>query len=340
MKLNPTSLAKQLAKNIAPIYLVSGDEALIVSECSDAIRAAAREQGFAERELYSVERGFDWHELAASASAMSLFAEKKIIELRMPTGKAGKEGAAVLLDLAEAPAPDTVVLVVTGKLDRSAGSTKWVKAIESKGEHVQVWPIDLVQLPRWVEQRMRRQGLIPDRHAVSLICERVEGNLLAAKQEIDKLFLLHGAGAINADQAAEVVADSARYDVFKCVDAALAGNLNRTHRVLQGLRGEGVEPVLLLWAIAREVQGLTAMAWEIRRGATKASVLSKVWTKRKPILGAALDRHDLGSFQSLLIQLSRADRIVKGQWPGKPWQALYSIFTRVADKSTRLAVAS
>lgn len=313
-----------------------------MSECTDAIRATARDQGFTERELYSVERGFDWHELTACASAMSLFAEKKIIEIRMPSGKAGKEGAAVLLDLAEAPVPDTLLLVVTGKLDRSVSNTKWVKAIESKGEHVQVWPIDLAQLPRWVEQRMRRQGLVPDRHAVTLICERVEGNLLAAKQEIDKLLLLHGTGTISADQAAEVVADSARYDVFKCVDAALAGNLSRTHRVLQGLHGEGVEPVLLVWAMAREIQGLTAMAWEMKRGATSASVLSRVWAKRKPILGAALERHELASLQSLLMELSRADRIVKGQWPGKPWQALYSIFTRVADKNTKLnyAVAS
>ncbi len=337
MKLNPQSLAKQLSKPLLPIYLVSGDEPLIVAECSDAIRQAARDQGFQERQVFSVERGFDWQALTANTSAMSLFAEKKLIEVRMPTGKAGKEGAQTLLKMAQNPVPDTMVMVITGKLDRSVASTKWVKAIESEGAHVQIWPLEVAHLPRWIEQRMRGLGLAPDRDAVGVIVERVEGNLLAAKQEIDKLLLLHGQGSISADQVAEAVADSARYDIFKCVDAALMGNLERTHRVLHGLRGEGVEPVLLVWAVTREIQSLAAMAWEIERGASSTSVLGRVWAKRKPVLGAALQRHSLQSLQHLLLELSRVDRISKGQLRGNPWDALRALLCRVANPKNKLA---
>lgn len=340
VKLSSHNLSSHLAKTLAPIYLISGDEHLLVSEASDDIRQAARKRGYSERELYSVERGFDWQGLSGSASALSLFSDQRIIEVRMPTGKAGKEGGAVLLEFANNPPPDTVVLIITGKLDRSVANTKWVKAIEKKGAHLQIWPIEIERLPAWINQRMRQSGLIPEGEAVQLITERVEGNLLAAKQEVDKLLLLNGPGTVSSEVVAEAVADSSRYDIFKCVDAALLGNLGRCLRILSGLRGEGVEPVLMVWALARELQALTAMAWERDRGVPTTDLLSKVWVRRKPLISSALGRHSLDSFQQMVIELGRVDRIVKGQLYGKPWDALTALVSKLANRKITLQYAT
>lgn len=339
MKLTSQNLKGHLAKALAPIYLVSGDEVLLLSEAVDAIREKARNQDYTDRDLFVVERGFDWNSLYSSSNALSLFAEKKILEIRIPTGKPGKEGGAMLLELAENPPPDTLILVIAGKLDRSASNSKWAKAIEKHGVVVQVWPIDAQRLPGWINQRMQSVGLKPDRDGVRLLCERVEGNLLAASQEIDKLLLLNGPGPVDAQAVADAVADSARFDIFRCVDSALSGNLERALRVLWGLRAEGVEPVLLVWALGRELQGLSAMAFERDRGATLAQVTAKVWAKRKPILTAALNRHDYRSLQTLTAELSRVDRMVKGQLAGNPWDAVTALLARLANGQFKLAYA-
>lgn len=340
MKLNSQNLSSHLAKTLAPIYLISGDEPLLVSEAADELRQAARKRGYSERELYTVERGFDWHALSGSASALSLFSEQRIIEVRMPTGKAGKEGGGVLLEFAENPPPDTIILIITGKLDRSVANTKWVKAIEKKGAYLQIWPIDVDRLPAWINQRMRQSGLDAGREAVQLIAERVEGNLLAAKQEIDKLLLLNGPGKVSTEVVADAVSDSSRYDIFKCVDAALLGDLGRCLRILSGLRGEGVEPVLMVWALARELQSLSAMAWEREQGVATASLLSKVWARRKPLISSALGRHSLGSLQQMVVEVGKVDRIVKGQLYGKPWDALTVLVSKLADPRVSLQYAT
>ena len=223
-KLRAEQLGAALTKQLASIYLVSGDEPLLIQECCDQIRAAARKNGFSERELYHVDTSFDWGQLLAAANSLSLFAEKKIIEVRMPTGKPGDKGGKILQEYAQSPAPDNLLLIVTEKLDGATQKSKWFKAIEDAGQHIQVWPVTPAQLPRWIGVRLQQSGLHADSDAIDLLASRIEGNLLAAAQEIEKLKLLATDNRISYELMASVVADSARYDVFGLTDKALHGD--------------------------------------------------------------------------------------------------------------------
>ena len=220
-----------------------------MDEALDSIREAARQQEFTSRDLHVATTGFDWSLLRDSTSNMSLFAERRIVELRLPTGKPGRAGSQAIVDLIEQLGSDLMLIVVTPKLDRSSQSAKWVKALDAAGVNVTIWPIGPRELPGWIAQRMRNAGLQPDREAVTMIADRVEGNLLAAGQEIEKLRLLHGEGKVSADDVSSAVANSSRFDVFKLVDAALGGDAKRSMKVLAGLRAEGVEPVIIVWAL-------------------------------------------------------------------------------------------
>ena len=256
MKLRFEQLSEHLQQGLRPIYLLSGDEPLQLGEAADAIRAQARAQGFAEREVMHVEAGFDWNALAAASDTLSLFAEQRLIDLRLPSGKPGKEGGAALAEYAANPPQDTVLLITSGKLDKNAAKAKWYKALDSAGVTLQVWPVEANQLPRWVGQRMRARGLSASPEAAQLLAERVEGNLLAAAQEIEKLLLLYGESSVDAEMVEQGVADSARYDIFELVDTALLGDAPRVARIMEGLHGEGVEPILILWALVREIRAL------------------------------------------------------------------------------------
>ena len=198
MKIQANQLSAHLKKSLAPCYLVSGDEHLLVAEALDAIRAAARERGFSMRELHVATTGFDWPQLTASTGNLSLFAEQRIVELRLPTGKPGRVGGAAIIDLVGQAGPDTLFIVTTPKLDRGTAASKWAKAIDKAGVTLTIWPVSLRELPGWIANRMQRAGLKPDRDAVALIADRVEGNLLAANQEIEKLRLVLGEGAVTA----------------------------------------------------------------------------------------------------------------------------------------------
>jgi len=316
MKLYPDKLEMQLKNALLPLYFFSGDEPLQLGEAADAVRRAAREQGFTEREVMHVDKGFDWNELLASSNALSLFAEKKIIDLRLPSGKPGKDGGAVLAEYAERPPEDTVLLVSSGKVDKRSQSAKWYKALDKVGATLQVWPVEVTEMPRWLDQRLRSRGLQPDRDAVRIIAERVEGNLLAAAQEVDKLVLLNGVGTLSAGQAEAAVADSARFDVFGLVDAALVGDVPRLTRMLDGLHGEGVEPILVLWALTRELRSLADMAAQIEGGKGMDGVLARVWGKRKGPVKAGLQRHNRVRWQQMLRRAARLDRVIKGAAPG------------------------
>jgi DNA polymerase-3 subunit delta len=259
LKINVNQLSTHLQKSLAPCYLVTGDEHLLVGEALDAIRAAARKQGFTSRDLHVATTGFDWSQLRDSGANLSLFAEKRIIELRVPTGKPGRAGSQAIADFVDVTDSDLLFIVVAPKLDRNSQSAKWVKALEGKGVSIPVWPIGLRELPGWIAERMRSTGLQPDRDAVKLIADRVEGNLLAAGQEIEKLRLLLGEGKVTADDVGDAVANSSRYDVFKLVDAALGGDAKRALRILSGLRAEGIEPVIVVWALTRELRTLALL---------------------------------------------------------------------------------
>ncbi len=336
MKLRFDQLEAHLQKGLQPIYLLSGDEPLQLMEAGDAIRRHARENGYGEREVMHAESGFDWNNLLAASGSMSLFAEQRLLELRLPSGKPGKEGGAVLADYAANPPPDTLLLIISGKIERASQNSKWFKALDSAGATLTVWPIDPPALPGWVSQRMRSRGMQPSQEAAQLLAERVEGNMLAAAQEVEKLLLLYGEGEISAEQVEEGVADSARYDIFELVDTALLGDVPRTTRVMQGLRGEGVEPILVLWALLREIRAMAQMAAEMARGldAEQAMAGQRVWDKRKPPVRAGLQRHNLNRWQLLLRRAGRIDRMIKGVEAGNPWDELLQLALLMAGVRT------
>ena len=327
MKLRFEQLSEHLQQGLRPIYLLSGDEPLQLGEAADAIRAQARAQGFAEREVMHVEAGFDWNALAAASDTLSLFAEQRLIDLRLPSGKPGKEGGAALAEYAANPPQDTVLLITSGKLDKNAAKAKWYKALDSAGVTLQVWPVEANQLPRWVGQRMRARGLSASPEAAQLLAERVEGNLLAAAQEIEKLLLLYGESSVDAEMVEQGVADSARYDIFELVDTALLGDAPRVARIMEGLHGEGVEPILILWALVREIRALEEMAYEVEHGVSVESVMKSrwVWQKRQPAVRAGLKRHNQRRWSQLLRRSVRIDRMVKGAEPGNPRDELLQL---------------
>jgi len=334
LKINANQLPSHLQKNLAHCYLVTGDEHLLVSEALDTIREAARLHGFTSRELHVAAQGFDWAQLRDSSANLSLFAEKRIVELRLPTGKPGRSGSQVIVDLVERTDADLMLIVSSAKLDRSGQSSKWVKSIEAKGVHSQVWPIGVRELPGWIAGRMRQAGLQPDRDAVALIADRVEGNLLAAGQEIEKLRLILGEGKVSADDVSTAVANSSRYDVFKLVDAALGGDAKRALRILSGLRAEGVEPVIVIWALTRELRTLARLTDTVARGMDLASGMQKtgVWRNRQTLVRSCVSRHKHGDFHHLLKTASHADQAAKGQSRADPWQLSTDI---VLGMSTR-----
>lgn len=318
MRISAEQLSHSLARTLAPVYLVSGDEPLLVAEAADAIRAAARAAGYAERTVFFIDRNFAWDELRHASRSLSLFAERRLFELRMPSAKPDK-GAQLLAELAAEPPPDVVCLVVTGKLDKKASDAPWVRAIEKHGVWVPVWPVETAALPGWLRARAKQMHLDMEPAAARLIVERVEGNLLAAKQELEKLCLLANGEPISADLVLRSVGDSARYDVFQLAHAAAAGDAARALRVLVGLKSEGVEPTLILWALVRELRGL----WQAQeRGRLRSTVRGSGWNLAAAPSPRALSRLKELPLALLLVEASHTDRIIKGLAPGDAWSAL------------------
>ena len=318
MSLSPEQLEAGLARRLAPAYLIAGDEPLLTQECADAVRRTAREAGFTEREVYHVERGFDWNGLAASLSSMSLFAARRLVELRFKTPAAGEGGAEMFARLAASPADDIVLLGIAPRLDKRQQGTAWVRAFVGAGEFVAVWPVEPPALPAWIEGRLRRAGLRADAEAVRLLAERVEGNLLAAHQEIEKLRLLHGAGELDAETVRAAVADSARYDIFKLADAALSGQAGRALRILGGLRAEGLVVPQVLWPLARELRTLVRVRALLDQGMAPQAALQRagVWRNRAGLVQRAVGRHDARALRALLRRAALVDRLAKGALPG------------------------
>ena len=309
-----------LERGLKRVYLVSGDEPLTVGECADAIRAAARAAGYADRTVFFIERGFSWDELRHSTQALSLFADRRLFELRMPSGKPDK-GAQVLLDIATEPPPDVLTLIVTDKLDRKASEAPWVRAVEKHGAWIPVWPVSAEALPAWLERRAAIRGLTLEASAARVIIERVEGNLLAAKQELEILALLAQGGIIDEALVMRTVGDSARYDVFQLAEAAAAGDAARALRVLTGLRGEGAEPTLILWALVRELRGL----WQARERDRLGSNGGGGWNQAAKPSPRALRRAGKMPLAALLQEAARVDRTIKGIAPGDSWSAIVSL---------------
>ena len=321
MRINAEQLTGALAKGLSQTYLISGDEPLLVGEAADAVRAAARSGGYADRRLFFVDRGFGWDELHHLSQSLSLFAEKRLFELRMPSGKPDK-GAAQLAEFAQAPPPDLIYLIITGKLDKKSSDSPWVRQIEKHGSWVPVWPVDAASLPAWLRTRASRLHIDIQPAAAQLLVERVEGNLLAARQELDKLALLANGTSIGPDLVLRSVGDSARYDVFQLAEAAAGGDVARAVHVLSGLKSEGVEPTLILWALVRELRGL----WQAReRDRLRSSARGSAWNLVATPTAGALSRAKKLPLPQLLMQASHTDRVIKGLAAGDAWSSLTAL---------------
>jgi DNA polymerase-3 subunit delta len=326
LRLNSDQLPAALARGLATAYLVSGDEPLLVDEAADAIRAAARNSGYADRTVLIIERNFAWDELRHAMRALSLFAERRLFELRMPSGKPDK-GASLLADLVMHPPPDVICLIITGKLDKKAGESSWVRSIEERGVWVPIWAVDIAALPGWLRRRAQDLKVKMDVAASQLIVDRVEGNLLAAKQELEKLALLANGAPISEELVRSSVGVSARYDVFQLSEAAAAGDSLRALRVLSGLKSEGVEPTLILWALVRELRGLWQARERERLGTQSATA---GWNQASRPSARALTRIRKMPLARLLRQASLADRIIKGVARGDAWAAITGLTASMA----------
>ena len=336
MKLNPAQLAKHLQGPLAPVYAVSGDDPLLCQEACDAIRAACRAREFSERQVFHVDASFDWNLLREAGASLSLFADKRLLELRMPGGKPGDDGVAVLLDYLARPAEDTVLLLSLPRLDGKTQKAKWAKAL-IEGEvcqFVQIWPVDAAQLPQWLRQRLAQVGLAASAEAIDLLVARIEGNLLAAVQEIEKLRLLVDGDRLDAATVQASVADSARFDLFGLLDAALAGEAAHALRMLEGLRGEGVETPVILWGLARELRLLAGLAQQHGQGVPLERLIAQakppIFGKRQALVGRAVQRFPASRWNQLLGDAQRIDEQIKGQAPGDPWSGLAQLTLAIA----------
>jgi len=324
MPISADQLPSHLKRGLAPVYFVYGEELLLVEECCRAIRDTAHAAGFHERQVLTVESGFDWNGLFVSTQSLSLFSERRLLELRLPTGKPGEAGAKILVEIAAQPPADTILVVSCGKLEKQTRESKWARSLETAGVAVAVYPIEATQWPMWIRRRMETKGLRPGPGVVELLAHLMEGNLLACAQEIDKLAMLFGTGEVGLDDIEGNLGDNARYNVYALVDAGLRGEAAAVGRILNSLRGEGVEPMLVLWALAREARGIAQMAAQVAAGQPVTRVLEaqRVWAKHKPRVGAALKRLSREASQNLLCRAARTDRVLKGRERGDVWQEL------------------
>lgn len=335
MKLKLEQLPDALRKSIAPVYLVSGDEPFQLGEAVDAIREAAREKGYVNRELFYADGGFEWGRLLEAAESYSMFGDLRILDLRLP-GKPDKPGTDALVRYAARIPEDTVLIVSLPKLTGDEQKkSRWFQALEPKGVFIQVWPLEGQQLIAWLDRRMGLRNMLADRSGLSLLAARVEGNLLAAAQEVEKLHILYGSGRIEDDMIRRAVVDSARYDVYDLAEAALQGQLVRANRILAALLAEGIAAAIALWALARDLRILASVQAAVEDGTTQDSAFSRlrIWDSRKAGMVKALQRLSRVQVRQALILCARADRIIKGQEPGEPWDALLEICMAMATRA-------
>ena len=339
MQLAPGQLAAQLAKGLRSLYTLHGDEPLLVQEALDAIRASARAQGFTERTVHVVAGAhFDWSEVLAAGGSLSLFADKQILEVRIPSGKPGKDGSTALQHLAQQAEgnTDTLTLVVLPRLDKVAKSAAWFVALEKFGITIQVEPVERGALPQWIAQRLQAQGQrvqagVEGQQTLQFFADRVEGNLLAAHQEIQKLALLYPAGELQWAQVESAVLNVARYDVFKLSEAVLAGQRLRVQRMLDGLQAEGEAEVLVHWALSEDIRALQRVKTAMDAGKPLPLALreNRVWGAKERLFERVLPRMPSPLIAQLLQSAHQVDGIVKGlkqpDWPDDPWQALHRL---------------
>jgi DNA polymerase III subunit delta len=321
MPLRAEQLAAHLAKALAPVYAIHGDEPLLALEAADAVRSAARKRGFGERVVFEATRSLDWGELRHAAAALSLFGGKKVLELRMPSGKPGPHGAEAIAHLCARPNPDTLLLVSLPRLDRAGQNSAWFTALGAAGVVIEVYPVERARLPAWIAGRLARRKQQASREVLDFLAGRVEGNLLAAHQEVEKLALLAPEGELTLDAVREAVANVARYDPYGACEALLAGDLARYVRVIEGLRDEGEAATLVLWVLSEELRALARVLAGLAAGRSIDELLreNRVWGARQSAMKAAARRLKPPAVQAALVHAARLDRAIKGVGPGEPW---------------------
>ena len=332
MQLSPVQLRAHLSRGLQPVYLVHGEEPLQIRESLDLVRGFTREQGYTERLVFDADRGFDWDKLRQELCSLSLFAAKRLIEVRLPGSKPGDDGAKALREYAASPAEGVVLLVSAGKLDSRILRSAWVKALEGAGVSVQAKLVERGRLPAWIQQRAGAHGIGLSMEGAELLADRVEGNLLACAQEIDKLALLFPGQSLAEDAVQSAVSDSARYSLFALSDSALDGDAARALRILRGLRAEGTETPLVVWALARELRLLGRVAHGLALGQKLGTLLveHRVWESRKRRISGALGRLQSNALRDLLAKLGAIDRMIKGDMRGEPWDELERLVLALA----------
>jgi DNA polymerase III subunit delta len=321
MQLRAEQLEAHLSRNLSSIYVVHGDEPLLALEAADAVRAAARKRGFTDRAVFEPGRHFDWSELRHALGSLSLFGGKKIVELRLATGRPGAQGGAALAGYCERPSAEVLLLVSTPRLDRQAQASAWFGALSRAGVVLDVYPLERPRLPAWIAERLARQRQRAPREALELLADRVEGNLLAAHQEVQKLALLAPEGEIGLDALREAVANVARYDAYSAAESMLGGDAERFVRVIDGLRGEGEAPNLVLWVLSEELYALARIQSGLAAGRSSDELLreNRIWGTRQRPMKAAGTRVAPAAVERALVHAARIDRAIKGVGPGQPW---------------------
>ena len=336
MRLKSEQLPAHLNRpELLPVYYISGDEPLQLQEAGDLVRARARELGHDERIVLEMDAGFDWGRLQEAGANLSLFSSKRIIELRLGDHKPGREGGAALAAYAANHSPDNLLLLTSGRIDRKAQQAKWFKALEQCGCCIQVWPVEPAELPRWIMARCRRQGKSITRETAALVAQRVEGNLLAAQQEIDKLALLVDQEEIGGEAALNMVVDSARYDVFDLIENVFRGEPERVSRMLRGLRNEGIEALNVYGALMWGFRRAGAMAHEIARGKPKEQVFGayRVLERHRKGLNMLLRRFTPDRLSALLVEALEVDKALKGVVEADGWRLLEKFMFTLAGHS-------
>ncbi|MAS81647.1 MAG: DNA polymerase III subunit delta [Legionellales bacterium] len=333
MRLRPEQLEMHLQRTaLGPIYFVSGDEPLQKLECVDQIRASARTQGYDERIVFNVDKSFDWYSINQATDNLSLFSSRRIIELRMSSPKPGKEGGRVLSEYAEQINKDNLLVITSEKVDKSVQNTKWFKAIEKKAAIIQVWPINSVQLSNWIQSSVQAKQKRLSLDAARLIAQRVEGNMLAAKQEIEKLVLLVDKDDIDIEDVINAVADSSRFDVFDMIESAFLGDSDRTLIMLHGLKNEGTEPMALFGALMWEFRRVCTIAHQHESGVSLENLFHsyRLWDQKKRPMNAVLKRHSSKSLDQLLNYCALIDKTLKSSQKSQVWDQFNILLLAIA----------
>lgn len=327
MKLNFPQLEQHLQRQLLPVYFISGDEPLLVQEGLDLLRTVAKKQGYTERERFFVENRFNWDEVLLSANSLSLFAERKVIELHFRQGKFLAADSKAIENLLQLVGENTLLVIVMPRLESGVNRSAIYKQIDSRGITLAIWPIERENLPAWIAARLRRYQLQASQDAIRYLADNTEGNLLATQQEIEKLYLMHQEGEIGLDTMMASVSNSSRYTVFNFIDRCLQGNLQQALRTLYGLRNEGNEPIALLGLLSRELRTLyhVKKAQENRENLKQVMMRSGVFAMRQGLMEQALRRLSIATVEQLLQQLYRIDQSVKGMSKEQPWLLLEQV---------------